>query len=463
MRWTDILVLSFQNLRRRRLRSVLTMLGVVIGTAAIVVTLSLGAGAEQAQLNALEESTNLRLIEVYPYYGYGSSSGGRRVTRINDGVIRDIRGMDGVRAVTPLVSLYFGGEFVISTGKYENSTVLLGVYPEDFAQIQPLKSGSYFTGATNRMEFIMSEIAMLDFRDPDEEYEWIDYYSILYEGGELPLPDINWYGAKFEAVLRYEDYSNYEANNFEPEIFEKEYSAKMIGIIAADINDYRFSYNAVVNLNWLKKMFKENKSLFKEMGVETLDEYDTVYVLADSINDVEEVVRQLNEYGLQYYSPMDTVNTLKQQISTMQAFLGFIGAISMLVAALSIANTMMMSIYERTREIGVMKVLGCSLGSIRLLFLSEAAYIGLFGGGAGLVLSLALSYALNHVQWMRQLVSSIMSSSDLFAVEGAATSLISPALGWGTWAFVVLVSILSGLYPAYRAMRLSSLAAIRNE
>ena len=134
----------------------------------------------------------------------------------------------------------------------------------------------------------------------------------------------------------------------------------------------------------------------------------------------------------------------------------------MLVAALSIANTMMMSIYERTREIGVMKVLGCSLRNIRMLFLSEAAYIGVFGGGAGLLASLALSYALNHVQWMRALVASIMSSSAMFSVEGAATSVISPALGWGAWAFVIGVSVLSGLYPAYRAMRLSSLAAIRN-
>ena len=460
MRWTDILRLSLQNLRRRRLRSLLTMLGVVIGTAAIVVTLSLGAGAEEAQMKALEASSNLRLIEVYPYYG--GSSGGRRVTRVTDATVRDVRAMEGVRAVTPLVSLYFGGEFVVKTGKYQNSTVLLGVYPEDFAQMQGLKSGSYFSGSTSRMEFIMSEIALLDFRDPDKEYEWVDYYSILFEGGELPLPKINWYGSKYEVTLRYEDYSNYEANNYEPEVFEKDYSAKLIGILAADLNDYRFSNNAIVNLNWLKRVYRENKALFKELGVESLDTYDTVYVLADTVNDVEEVCKQLNEYGLQYMSPMETVNTLKQQISTMQAFLGFIGAISMLVAALSIANTMMMSIYERTREIGVMKVLGCALRDIRLLFLCEAAYIGVFGGGAGLALSLALSYALNHVEWMRALVSSILSSSAMFSVEGAATSVISPMLGWGTWAFVIGVSLLSGLYPAYRAMRLSSLAAIRN-
>lgn len=460
MRWTDILLLSLQNLKRRRLRTLLTMLGVVIGTAAIVVTLSLGAGAEEAQMKALEKSSNLRLIEVYPYYGAGS--GGRRVTRITDATVRDVRRMSGVKAVTPLVSLYFGGEFIVKTGKYENSTVLMGVYPEDFAQIQGLKSGHYFSGSTSRMEFIMSEIALLDFQDPKKEREWVDYYSILYDGGELPLPNINWYSSKYEVTLRYEDYSNYEANNYEPEVFEKTYPAKLTGIIQANLNDYQFTSCAVVNLNWLKKMYKENKGLFKELGVESLDNYDTVQVLAATVGDVEEVCKQLNEYGLQYQSPMETVNTLRQQIGTMQAFLGFIGAISMLVAALSIANTMMMSIYERTREIGVMKVLGCSLRNIRMLFLSEAAYIGVFGGGAGLLASLLLSYALNHVQWMRALVASIMSSSAMFSVEGAATSVISPALGWGAWAFVIGVSVFSGLYPAYRAMRLSSLAAIRN-
>ena len=134
----------------------------------------------------------------------------------------------------------------------------------------------------------------------------------------------------------------------------------------------------------------------------------------------------------------------------------------MLVAALSIANTMMMSIYERTKEIGVMKVLGCRLGNIRMLFLAEAAYIGVFGGGLGLAASFALSYALNNVPWIQEIVASFMSGSAIFDTGGSSTSVISPQLAWGTWLGVVAVSVLSGLYPAYRAMRLSSLAAIRN-
>lgn len=461
MRWTDILEQSLHNLFRRRLRTLLTMLGVVIGTAAIIVTLSLGAGAEKAQMDALESTTNLKLIEVSPYYG--SSLAGdqsRRVTRITDSVISDIRAMQGVDAVTPMVTVMLGAQAVVKTGDYENSTTLLAVLPADFAKIQPLKSGEYFTGRTDRMEFIMSEVALMDFVKPDEEHEWIDAYSILQAGGQLPLPPISWYSSRYSMALRWEDWDNYMQNNYEPEIREMGFKAQLTGIIEADPNDWRFSYYAIVNLSWLKKIYRENRDFFKSQGFE-LNGYDTVYVLANSVDNVENVIKQLNDYGLQYSSPMETVALMKKQIAMMQGFLGFIGAISMLVAALSIANTMMMSIYERTREIGVMKVLGCTLGNIRALFLTEAAYIGLFGGGAGLLLSLLLSYALNNIEALQNVVSSVLSGAEMFA-EGGSTSIISPQLAWGTWLFVVAVSVISGLYPARRAMKLSSLAAIRS-
>ena len=174
-----------------------------------------------------------------------------------------------------------------------------------------------------------------------------------------------------------------------------------------------------------------------------------------------DVVKELTEMGVMCSSPLDYLNTYKEQIQTVQGFLGFIGAISMLVAALSIANTMMMSIYERTREIGVMKVLGCKLGNIRMMFLTEAAYIGVFGGLMGLGLSYALSYALNNVLWLQEMVGSIMSSTALFT-DGGTTSVIPSSLALGTWSGVIAVSVLSGIYPAQRAMGLSSLAAIRN-
>mgnify|MGYP000547347866 CR=1 FL=1 len=86
----------------------------------------------------------------------------------------------------------------------------------------------------------------------------------------------------------------------------------------------------------------------------------------------------------------------KQQSNMIQAALGGIGAVSLLVAAIGIANTMMMSIYERTKEIGVLKVLGCSLATIRNMFLIEAGFIGFMGGLIGLALSFMVSVLINQ-------------------------------------------------------------------
>ena len=78
---------------------------------------------------------------------------------------------------------------------------------------------------------------------------------------------------------------------------------------------------------------------------------------------------------------------MQEQSRNIQLVLGGIGAVSLFVAAIGIANTMMMSIYERTKEIGIIKVLGCALQNIREMFLMEAGFIGFLGGVIGVVLS----------------------------------------------------------------------------
>ena len=466
MKWIDILRTSLSNLLRRKLRSVLTMLGVVLGTAAIVVTMSLGEGAERTQMAALEASTNLKLIQVWPNYGGSGdteTATGRKISEITDSVIREIRAVDHVEAVTPLVYVYGGMSFSLETGKYKSDyTTLVGVIPEDFAKLVDLKEGTFFSGATDRVEFLMPEMTMMEFRDTKKKnQEYVDVWQLMMDGEELPLPDINWLRDKYTLTMTWEDYTNVSETQPDPVVYTQEYKAKMMGVLDTDLSS-NFNSGTFVNLNWLKRLQKENKALFKDLGFTGLDNYDQVYVLAESVDDVVQVVRDLNQLGVQCYSPMESVATFKEQISTMQAFLGFIGMISMLVAALSIANTMMMSIYERTREIGVMKVLGCKLGNIRMMFLSEAAYIGVFGGILGLIVSYTLSYALNNVAWLQGIVASVMSGSNFFGSGMGDISVITPQLALFTWLGVVVVSVASGLYPAQRAMQLSSLAAIRN-
>ena len=142
---------------------------------------------------------------------------------------------------------------------------------------------------------------------------------------------------------------------------------------------------------------------------------------------------------------------MQKQFAMVQALLGGIGAVSLFVAAIGIANTMMMSIYERTKEIGVIKVLGCSLRNIKTMFLMEAGFIGFIGGVIGNILSFLMSVAINF----------LVAKSGGVGLDGNL-SYIPLWLVLASMGFAVFVGMAAGYFPALRAMRLSPLAAIRN-
>jgi len=157
---------------------------------------------------------------------------------------------------------------------------------------------------------------------------------------------------------------------------------------------------------------------------------------------------------------MESVNQMDQQMQMIQMVMGAIGAVALIVAAINIANTMIMSIYERTKEIGIMKVLGCRLGDILLLFLFEATILGIIGGTIGLGASFGVSHLLNN------LPPDTIQGFFGFYIDPEAGGRMSVIPFWLmllSFAISVGVAVLAGLYPSIRAMRLSALEAIRNE
>jgi ABC-type antimicrobial peptide transport system permease subunit len=163
----------------------------------------------------------------------------------------------------------------------------------------------------------------------------------------------------------------------------------------------------------------------------------------------------INDMGYYASNDVEFINSQMESMNTIQAVLGAIGAVAMLVAAISITNTMMMSIYERTKEIGVMKVLGCDIRNIQALFLLEAGFIGFLGGVVGVGFSYLLSFIINY----------LMTSSgvgDSMGITGAICRIplwLCPV----AIIFAVVVGMVAGFIPSLRAMKLSPLAAIRNE
>ena len=157
---------------------------------------------------------------------------------------------------------------------------------------------------------------------------------------------------------------------------------------------------------------------------------------------------------MQYIEPM------KETAEMMELVLGAIGAVAMLVSAINIANTMIMSIYERTKEIGIMKVLGCKVGDVRKLFLFEAGIIGLIGGIVGIGLSYLASWLLNT--YGGQIFESLMSGS-MGVAEGSQFSVIPFWLPFFAAFFGMMVGVLSGFFPALRATKISAIEAMKSE
>jgi ABC-type antimicrobial peptide transport system permease subunit len=183
--------------------------------------------------------------------------------------------------------------------------------------------------------------------------------------------------------------------------------------------------------------------------------YDRLRIKASSINDAALIVEELQDRGFEVESLRLLLDNINRAMVVLQTMLGSIGALALLVASIGIANTMVMAVYERTREIGILKALGASPGDIRILFVTESAFIGLVGGVAGTIVGWLLGLGLNR------LILAVMEWQEV-PVRGTFF-VVSAWLVILALVFATVVGLLSGLYPAARAARLDPIEALRYE
>ena len=195
--------------------------------------------------------------------------------------------------------------------------------------------------------------------------------------------------------------------------------------------------------------------------------YSQVLVKAADMSQVAEIESSIKAMGYYTYSMQSMRESMEKNARQVQLMLGGLGAISLFVAAIGITNTMIMSISERTREIGIMKALGCYVRDIRMLFLMEAGTIGLLGGVIGLLFSLIISVGINLFAMgalgggeitFQTLIQALVGGEDVTRV-----SAISPGLMFFAIVFSVFVGLVSGYYPANKAVKIPALEAIKHE
>ncbi len=184
--------------------------------------------------------------------------------------------------------------------------------------------------------------------------------------------------------------------------------------------------------------------------------YDFLFAHTDDARQTTAVAAAIGAMRYRVYDRADLLARVHLAFAVLTGFLGAIGGIALLVAAIGIANTTIMTILERTREIGIMKALGAEPGTVRRLFLVETALVGLIGGGVGLVLAELAGLVANaafHI-WLRgQNVTDPVGN----------LSVISSGLVVAALVLALLVSLLAGAWPSRRAVRLQPLDALRYE
>ncbi|PKM90886.1 MAG: ABC transporter permease [Firmicutes bacterium HGW-Firmicutes-12] len=457
----DLLQLSGNSLWRRKVRTILTTLGVIIGTTSIVVMLSLGIGLNEMQRENMERWGSLTMIRVQQGMIFDAEGNPlKEGKQLNDEAVDELRSIDGVLAVSPVYN--FGGE--ASYGRKRGGLNLIGLDASSMNQLEFTAEQGRLLEEGDRNVMVIGREVINNFRDE----------AFIRQMRK---------GMGMEGMMSQEEQDPGELLNqrISMTINAREnkriFGFTVVGILEGERTEH--SYQAYIPIDDLKRMrdFGSNgnsrssnmvimegvahsrvstASSKRSATQQNSDDYDYILVRTNNVEQSQKASQVIKDLGYNTWSMADQLEGIEKTSRTIQAILGGIGSITLLVAALGITNTMIMSIYERTREIGIMKVIGASFHDIYKMFLTEAGLIGFLGGIFGLCFSYIVSYIINRL-------SAGFMNQGMVGGEASSISVIPVWLTLFAVLFSILVGLLAGIYPAYRAVRLSPINAIRNE
>jgi putative ABC transport system permease protein len=417
---------AWGNLARRKTRVVLASLGVVVGTVTIVLLVSLATGVRR-QINRQFASIGLDRLTVTPpgnWGGFrfgGAGDSAKRDKRITPAEIAKWKTWPGVAKVVPEVNL-------------PGSVNLEAKWKEQTRSVRMGGGGSRPGPGAGSVMFSGTPEALAGSLELPEQG------SIVLSRGTaeaLGIASNEWarvVGQPVETLLRT---PRGEVQGF--------------ALLIQGISSERGSTIQVSPADCLamKSWWFNTTNLLEREG------YDSVVVRATDVTRARALIPRLRGEGFQVQSLEMFMDVANRVVLAVTIMLGLIGGVALLVASIGIANTMVMAVYERTREIGVLKALGASRSDIRRLFMIEAAFIGLAGGVIGLLFGWGLGAALNQgIGWY-------MRHRDL--PLAGAFFVVTPMLALGVTVFAAGIGIVAGLLPANRAAKLDPLVALRHE
>jgi ABC-type antimicrobial peptide transport system permease subunit len=487
MSFLDILWLSLRNLREAKLRAVLTTMGVLVGVAVIITMVSFGLGLQRNTVSRFKELDLFNEITVYGKSlsnlveeGFNKNPGEPGARRqperrkedpgpdkpperpLDDAAIAEIASLPGVASVEPNISVV---TYARANGKAKMVTIGGTLVPNPASRFKNFAAGQMIS-APEADEAIVDERFLKDFGYEKPETavgQKIDLLAPPEKKSAEEEDQPNFFGIPLE------DEENKDAQT--DALVAR--SFRIVGVLKDELTGTgkRFrglmpAYGIYISVQAARLWREEHHDEMADVALELARQsgtigknetigYGTAVVRVSDPLMLTPVRDRINALGFGSFSIMDQLEQLRTVFLIINSALGLLGGISLLVASFGIANTMIMSILERTREIGIMKAIGAEDREIKLIFFVEAGVIGLAGGIFGALAAWGIDGVANRLAYKFILKPQGASYVDFFALP--------PYLWLGAILFAVLVSILAALYPSARAARIDPVKALRHD
>ena len=405
--------IALRALRANKMRSALTMLGIVIGVATVVALLSIGKGAT-ASITSQIQSSGSNLLTVSPGRSQFSPGGGGASQQQSHLYYSDYellaRGVkDNITAIVPT----YQSSYIVKYGEDSFSVNVTGVTQEyQDVRSYDVANGRFITDGDNKAQ---AKVAVLGSQTAE------DLFGSLSPIGKT----ISINGIKFEVVGVLESKGSSGFGSADDAVF-----------IPLDTG-YDKVFGSTANYNGKKTV---NNII---VSVKTTDLMDTVSAQMEYMLRRSHKLATTDESDFNIMNQTDTLNTLSSITNTLTIFLGAIAGISLLVGGIGIMNIMLVSVTERTKEIGLRKAVGATRNQILTQFLIETVTLSLLGGILGILLGVGIA--------------------TLFSVTGLISSVITIDSILMAFFFTLVIGVFFGIYPAFRAANLHPMVALRYE
>ncbi len=477
MKFTDYVRYAFKNLGRQKLRTFLTIIAVVIGAVAVTTLISIGQNVSKSFTEMINNMGVLSMVTVSAdpdAEGSGllnvnyDASGGQKIT---DATVTEVKKINHVVDASPVTAVQF--EFMRLKDGSSNKKIrsdIIALDPNSNAMKVDVVAGRAVK-SDDAGKIVLGQGAAKSFGFGDNP-EGVVGKKLLFQtkgyytgwGVDVPKPPENagedWWDEQGKKKLEIE--------------------AEIIGVAAATGEDHqnytniewaratkterRWEQDKTARDDWdqRRKRTEESGSSFREkeppvqlISTDRLksEGYNSIILKVDSPDNTDKVVADVVKLKYGANTAKEMIDQILKLIKVISDILASIGGLALVVAAIGIINTMAMAIFERTREIGVMRACGATRATVRRLFTFEAALIGFLGGALGVAISYGAAEAGNYY---------LEQSGNVGAIPVEDFVYFPYWLIGGVVCFTTIIAFFAGLYPAFKAARLNPVEALRS-